>query len=106
MLRLSFVPASKMRLRRGLGYPTQITVPYVFTACNPTLQKNFFTHAQKLPKSKIKIVYAFSYRYRQAGKCRYHRKCHFSPKNWKKLHPKHEFKQVIVGFQIDYPQHI
>ena len=37
--KVSFVPASKMRLRRGLGYPTQITVPYVFTACNPTLQK-------------------------------------------------------------------
>ena len=47
---LGFVPASKMRLRRGLGYPTQITVPYVFTVCNPTLQKKFFTHAQKLPK--------------------------------------------------------
>ena len=39
-----------MRLRRGLGYPTQITVPYVFTVCNLTLQKKFFTHAQKLPK--------------------------------------------------------
>ena len=26
-------------LRRGLGYPTQITVPYVFTVCNPILQK-------------------------------------------------------------------
>ena len=32
-----------MRLRRGLGYPTQITVPYVFTVCNPTLQKKFCT---------------------------------------------------------------
>ena len=30
-----------MRLRRGRGYPTQITVPYVFTVCNPTLQKKF-----------------------------------------------------------------
>ena len=39
---LGFVPASKMRLRRGLGYPTQITVPYVFTVCNPTLQKKIF----------------------------------------------------------------
>ena len=47
---LGFVPASKMRLRRGLGYPTQITVPFVFTVCNPTLQKKIFTHAQKLPK--------------------------------------------------------
>ena len=47
---VGFVPASKMRLRRGLGYPTQITVPFVFTVCNPTLQKKFFTHAQKLPK--------------------------------------------------------
>ena len=35
---ISFVPASKMRLRRGLGYPTQITVPYVFTARNTTLK--------------------------------------------------------------------
>ena len=43
-LTLGFVPASKMRLRRGLGYPTQITVPYVFTVCNPTLQKKIFTH--------------------------------------------------------------
>ena len=38
---VGFVPASKMRLRRGLGYPTQITVPFVFTVCNPTLQNNF-----------------------------------------------------------------
>ena len=30
-----------MRLRRGLGYPTQITVPHVFTVCNLALQKNF-----------------------------------------------------------------
>ena len=44
VLILGFVPASKMRLRRGLGYPTQITVPYVFTACNPTLQNFFYLH--------------------------------------------------------------
>ena len=36
---VGFVPAFKMRLRRGLGTPTQITVPFVFTVCNPTLQK-------------------------------------------------------------------
>ena len=49
---LGFVPASKMRLRRGLGYPTQITVPYVFTACNLTLQKKIYTRT-KITKMTI-----------------------------------------------------
>ena len=57
MIWLGFVPASKMRLRRGLGYPTQITVPYVFTVCNPTLQKNFLHMHKNYQNDYLHNVY-------------------------------------------------
>ena len=53
---LGFVPASKMRLRRGLGYPTQIMVPYVFTACNPTLQKKILHNDKNYQNDYLDIL--------------------------------------------------
>ena len=88
---VGFVPASKMRLRRGLGYPTQITVPYVFTACNPTLKirkKWDFCEAVILCRSRLQFVIGtpsvpLNCKDESLIKMKWDRKCDCNRNGWK-----------------------